>query len=62
MRQNLHPNLVRSLGYILLVEVLIFKAGTNTNQYKPIRYRLSAIYRQYNIAGIVFKFKITSFM
>jgi len=26
--------------------------GTDTNQYKPIKYRLSEIYRQYDIANI----------
>ena len=28
------------------------RPGTNTNQYEPIKYRLSEIYRQYDIANI----------
>ena len=30
----------------------MFSVGTDTNQYEPIKYRLSEIYRQYDITNI----------
>jgi hypothetical protein len=34
------------------VRVVLNSAGTDTNQYEPIKYRLSEIYRQYDITNI----------
>ncbi len=35
-----------------LFDRILVRPGTDTNQYEPIKYRLSEIYRQYDIANI----------